>query len=234
MREELRERARALGLHGLVERWDEVAGTDWVEELIESEERVRMARSYERRRGTARLPAFKPMADFDWTWPRDIVRGDVEALMGLGFVGRADNAVLVGGQGTGKTMIAANAAHQALLHGHTVRFEKAPDLLENLAATVDRQARQDRLKLLARPHLLVLDEIGYVKHEPRHADILHAIVSKRYQNRSTMVTTSLGFAQWDRVFPSASGIAGTIDRLMHDATLVRIDGDSWRLRRETR
>ena len=230
---ELRERARALGLHGLVERWDEVAGTGWVEDLVDGEERARMARSHERRRAEARLPAFKPMADFDWTWPRDLERGDVEALMGLGFVGRADNAVLVGGQGTGKTMIAANAAHQALLHGHTVRFEKAPDLLENLAAIADRGELRRRLTVLARPRLLVLDEIGYVKLQGRHADILHAIVSRRYQHRSTMVTTSLGFAQWDRVFPSASGIAGTVDRLMHDATLISIDGDSWRLRRET-
>ena len=130
-------------------------------------------------------------------------------------------------------MIAANAAHQALLHGHTVRFEKAPELLDGLAAIVDRGELRRRLTVLARPRLLVLDEIGYVKLQGRHADILHAIVSRRYQRRSTMVTTSLGFAQWDRVFPSTSGIAGTVDRLMHDAALISIDGDSWRFRRET-
>lgn len=229
---DLRERARALGLHGLVERWDEVAGTGWIEEVVAGEERARTARSHERRRAEARLPAFKPLADFDWTWPRDISRTGVEALTGLGFVERADNAVLVGGQGTGKTMIAANVAHQALLHGHTVRIEKAPELLETLAGIADRGELRRRLTVLARPRLLVLDEIGYVKLEGRHADILHAIVSRRYQRRSTMVTTSLGFAQWDRVFPSASGIAGTVDRLMHDAALISIDGDSWRLRRE--
>ncbi len=230
---ELRERARALGLHGLVERWDEVAGTAWIEEVVSGEEQARRARSHERRRAAARLPAFKPLADFDWTWPRDISRAHVEALLGLGFVDRADNAVLVGGQGTGKTMIAANVAHQALLHGHTVRFEKAPELLEALAETVSRSELRRRLAILARPRLLILDEIGYVTLESHHADILYAIVSRRYQRRSTMVTTSLAFAQWDRVFPSASGIAGTVDRLMHDATLISIDSDSWRLRRET-
>ena len=72
-----------------------------------------------------------------------------------------------------------------------------------------------------------------MKLQGRHADILHAIVSRRCQRRSTMVATSLGFARRDRVFPSASGIAGTVDRLMHDAALISIDGDSWRLRRET-
>ncbi len=159
-------------------------------------------------------------------------RAGVEALMGLAFVERADNAVLVGGQGTGKTMIATNVAHQALLHGHTVRFEKAPDLLESLADIADRSELRRRLTVLARPRLLVLDEIGYVTLEGRHADILYAIVSRRCQRRSTMVTTTLGFAQRDRIFPSASGIAGTVDRLMHDATLIAIDSDSWRTRRE--
>ena len=100
----LRERARALGLHGLLERWDEISETGWIEEVVAGEERARMARSHERRRAEARLPAFKPMADFDWAWPRDIERGDVEALMELGFVGRADNAVLVGGTQDGFMM----------------------------------------------------------------------------------------------------------------------------------
>ena len=229
----LRDRARALGLHGLIDRRDDVANADWLEELIVSEEQVRRTRSYERRRAEARLPAFKPLADFDWTWPRAISRANVEALMSLAFIERADNAVLVGGQGTGKTMIAANAAHQALLNGHTVRFEKATELLETLAETASRSELRRRLGILARPRLLVLDEIGYVTLESRHADILYAIVSRRYRHRSTLVTTSLGFAQWDRVFPSASGIAGTVDRLVHNATLVTIDSDSWRIRRET-
>ena len=228
----LRERAEALGLHGLVSRWEEVAGAGWLRELVDSEEQTRSARSFERRRAQARLPAFTPLADFDWTWPRSIGRDGVEALMGLAFIDRAENAVIVGGQGTGKTMIAANVAHQALLHGHTVRFEKAADLLDSLASITDRSGLRRRLGILARPRLLVLDEIGYVTLDSRHADILYAIVSRRYQRRSTMVTTTLGFAQWDRVFPSASGIAGTVDRLMHDATAVTIDGDSWRARRE--
>ena len=230
---ELKDRVRALGLHGLIERWDRVANADWIEEFVIEEEQSRATRSYKRRHAASRIPTFKPMADFDWTWPRDIKHDCVQSLMGLDFIKQADNAVLVGGQGTGKTMIAANIAHQALLHGHTVRFEKAPELLDTLADITDRGEMRRRLTNLVRPRLLVLDEIGYVKLKGQHADILHAIVSRRYQHRSTMVTTNLGFAQWDHVFPSASSISGTVDRLMHDATLILIDGDSWRLRRET-
>ncbi len=229
---DLRKRAAALGLRGLLERWEEVGSAGWVEELIVSEERARHTRSYDRRRAGARLPAFKPLADFDWTWPRDLSRDRVEALMSLAFIERADNAVLVGGQGTGKTMIAANVAHQALLHGHTVRFEKTPELLDKLVEISSRSELRRRLGILARPRLLVLDEIGYVTLKSPAADLLYALVSRRYQRRSTLVTTTLAFAQWDRVFPSAAGIAGTVDRLMHDAALITIDGDSWRTRRE--
>ena len=228
----LKERARALRLHGLIERWDDVAQASWLGDLISGEEQARSFRSFERRRKGARLPPFKPLADFDWTWPRSISRTCVEALMRLDFIEEANNAVIVGGQGTGKTMIAANVVHQALVKGSTVRFEKAPDLLENLAAISVHNELLKRLTMLARPRLLVLDEIGYVTLKNRHADLLYAIISRRYQRRSTVVTTSLGFAQWDRVFPSTSGIAGTVDRLVHNATIITIDSDSWRLKRD--
>ena len=226
----LKERAWTLGLHGLIERWDDVAQASWLEDIISGEEQARSARSFERRRRSAHLPPFKPLADFDWTWPRAISRTDVEALMGLDFIDEARNAVIVGGQGTGKTMIAANIAHQALVEGTTVRFERAGDLLEELADISVRSDLLKRLTMLARPRMLVLDEIGYASFGNRHADLLHA--SRRYQQRTTMITTSLGFAQWDRVFPSTSGIAGTVDRLVHNATVITIDGDSWRLKRE--
>ena len=224
----LKERARALGLYGLVNRWDDIKAAEWLEPLLEHEEHARRDRSFERRRAAARLPGFKPISDFDWQWSRSIDRPAVETLIRTEFIHHAGNAVLVGGQGVGKTMIAANIGYHALQNGYTVRFEKAADLLETLAEIPVRRDLHHRIALLARPRLLILDEIGYVTLDSRHADILYAIVSRRYQRRSTLVTTTLGFAQWHHVFPSASGIAGTVDRLMHNATLISIDSDSWR------
>lgn len=226
----LKDRAAALRLHGLLEHWDDVAGADWLEDMIAREEQARGLRSFERRSRNARLPPFKQLADFDWAWPRSIGRAPVEALMRLDFIAAATNVVLVGGQGTGKTMIAANIAHQALVKGHTVRFEKAAEILETLAGLTTRGELMRRITALCRPRLLILDEIGYVTLESRHADILYTIIAKRYQKRSTLITTTLGFAQWDRVFPSASAIAGTVDRLVHNAAVITIDGDSWRIR----
>ena len=225
----LKDRARALGLHGLISRWDEIADEDWLADLIAREELERSTRSFERRRAAAHIPAFSPLADFDWAWPRAIDAEAVTSLMTLDFIDERANAVLIGGQGTGKTMIAANIAHQALVHGHTVYFANAPDLLARLANLDSRQRLLHHLTLLARPRLLVLDEIGYLTLDRKQGDLLYAIVSRRYQRRSTMLATSLGFAQWDHIFPSTSSIAGTVDRLVHKATIVTIDGDSFRL-----
>ena len=235
----LKDRAAALRLHGLLDRWDDITGADragadrtgadWLEDMIAREEQARGRRSFERRSRGARLPAFRPLADFDWTWPRAIDRAAVERLMRLDFIAEANNAVLVGGQGTGKTMIAVNIAHQALVAGHTVRFEKADEMLPTLAAIPTRAELMRRITALCRPRLLVLDRIGYVTLNSRHADILFTIVARRYQKRSTLITTTLAFGQWDRVFPGAAAIAGTVDRLVHNATIITIDGESWRL-----
>ena len=228
----LKERARALRLHGLIARWDEIAEADWLADLIDREEQERSARSLERRRAAAHIPAFTPLADFNWSWPRAIDAEAVTRLMALDFINERTNAVLIGGQGTGKTMIAANIAHQALVCGHTVRFANAPHLLARLASLDSRQLLLHHLTLIARPSLLVLDEIGYLTLDRHQGDLLYAIITRRYQRRSTLLTTSLGFAQWDHIFPSTSSIAGTVDRLVHNATIITIDGDSFRLGRK--
>ena len=121
MTDPLMERARALGLHGLVAHWDDIGETGWLPELIAWEEEEKRSRSLKRRLGAARIGRFKPLADFDWDWPRRCDRMAVEDLMSLGFLNEAANVVLVGPNGVGKSTIAANIAHRAVLAGHTVR-----------------------------------------------------------------------------------------------------------------
>jgi len=124
---ELRERARALGLHGIVLGWDELASEPWIPRMIEIEEQERARRSLERRLRNARTGRFKPIADFDWKWPQQVPRQTIEELLTLDFVAEPANVVLLGPNGIGKTMIAKNLAHQALLAGFTVRFTTASD-----------------------------------------------------------------------------------------------------------
>ena len=130
----LRARAKAPKLYGLLAHWQEIAETPWIEPLIQWEEHERARRSLERRLGNAHLGRFRPLADFDWDWPKRCDREAIEELMTLGFLDEAANAILVGPNGVGKSTIARNIAHQAVLAGHTVLCVSAAQMLNELAA----------------------------------------------------------------------------------------------------
>lgn len=228
--ESLRLRAKTLQLHGLLAHWAEAASADWVEPLIHWEEAERAHRSLERRIKAAHIGRFKSMADFDWSWPKRCDRTAVEELMGLGFLQEATNVVLVGPNGVGKSTLARNIAHQALIHGHTVLFTTAGQLLGELAALDSDSALRRRLRHYAAPHLLVIDEVGYLSYANRHADLLFELVSRRYEHKSTLVTTNRPFAEWTEVFPNAACVVSLVDRLVHNAEVIAIDGESYRLK----
>jgi DNA replication protein DnaC len=226
----LRARAGALHLHGLLAHWSEVATSDWLAALLDWEEQERGRRSLERRLKDARIGRFKPLCDFDWTWPKRCDRAAVEALMRLDFLDDAGNVVLVGPNGVGKSTLAQNIAHQALVAGHTVLFTSAGQLLGDLCALDSDSALRRRLRHYVRPQLLVIDEVGYLSYSNRHADLMFELVSRRYQNRSTLITTNRPFAEWREVFPNAACVVSLIDRLIHNAEIVAIDGESYRLK----
>lgn len=226
----LRERARALKLYGLLAHWEEIAQTDWIEPLIHWEEQERARRGLERRLKGAHLGRFKPLADFDWQWPTQCDRQAVEELMHLGFIEETANAVLVGPNGVGKSTIARNIAYQAVLAGHTVRFTSAGQMLNELAAQDGDNALRRRLALYARPRLLVIDEVGYLSYSNRHADLLFEIVTRRYEEKSTLITTNRPFSEWNEVFPNAACVVSLIDRLVHHAEIIPIEAESFRLK----
>jgi len=223
-------RAKALQLYGLLAHWPEVAGSDWLAPLIAWEEAERARRSLERRLGNAKLGRFRPLADFDWDWPKRCDRAAIEELMGLGFLQEAANAILVGPNGVGKSTLARNIAHQAVLAGHTVLCTSAGHMLGELAGADGDRALRHRLSLYTRPRLLLVDEIGYLSYSNRHADLLFEIVSRRYQEKSTLVTTNRPFAEWGEVFPNAACVVSLVDRLVHNAEIIQIEGESYRLK----
>ena len=156
----LQSRAKALQLNGLLANWPQAIAAGWVQQLIEWEEAERARRSLERRVRDARIGRFKPVCDFDWTWPKRCDRTTFEALMTLDFLKDATNALLVGPNGVGKSTLARNLAHHALVHGHTVLFTSAGQLLGELAALDSDSALRRRLRHYAAPALLLIDEVG--------------------------------------------------------------------------
>jgi DNA replication protein DnaC len=223
-------RAQALHLHGLLAHWPEVATADWIAPLLAWEEQERSRRSLERRLGAAHIGRFKPLCDFDWTWPARCDRAAIEQLMSLEFLQDATNVILLGPSGVGKSMLARNLAHQALIAGHTVLFTSAGALLSELAALDSDSALRRRLRHYAAPHLLIVDEVGYLSYSNRHADLLFELINRRYENASTVITSNRPFAEWPEVFPNAACVVSMVDRLLHHAEIIAIEGKSYRLK----
>ncbi len=226
----LMERARALKLYGMLAHWEDIDETGWIESLIRWEEEERARRGLERRLKGAHIGRFKPLADFDWQWPSQCDRQAIKELMGLSFLEENANVVLVGPNGVGKSTIARNVAHQAVLAGHTSRFTTAGQMLNELAAQDGDSALRRRLALYSRPRLLVIDEVGYLSYSNRHADLLFEIISRRYEEKSTLITTNRPFAEWNEVFPNATCVVSLIDRLVHHSEIIQIEGESFRLK----
>ena len=233
MSDELKHRAKELGLHGLVEHFDELdaRGQRWLMQLLDWEETERKRRSLERRLKNARLGAFKPLCDFDWSWPEVCDRSAIEDLMKLRFVTEGANALILGPNGVGKTMIGKNIAHQGLLEGQTVCFVTASVMLSDLASRETASALERRLRHYSRPRLLAIDELGYLSYGGRHADLLFEVISRRYElGRSILVTTNKPFKEWKEIFPNAGCVVTLVDRLVHKSDIVKIQGRSYRLK----
>jgi DNA replication protein DnaC len=226
----LQQRALALHLNGLLAHWPEAASAGWVEPLLQWEEDERSRRSLERRLKGAHIGPFKALCDFDWHWPARCDRGAIEALMSLDFLKEATNVVLQGPNGVGKSTLAKNLAHQAVVHGHTVLFTTAGQMLGDLAALDSDSALRRRLRYYTAPDLLCCDEVGYLSYSNRHADLLFELISRRYEAKSTLVTTNRPFAEWSEVFPNAACVVSLVDRLVHNAEVIAIEGDSYRLK----
>ena len=201
-----------------------------LEHFIEQEHAERNRRGLERRMARSRIGSFKSIADYDWNWPKSIDRPAVESALRLEFLPDARNIVLVAPQGLGKTMIAQNIAHSGVLAGQSVLFTTASQMLLDLSAQDSPRTLELRLRHYCNVGLLVLDEVGYLSYDGRNADLLFQVVSRRYEKRSIVLTTNLAFRDWGTIFPNAACTTALIDRLVHRADIIAIEGESYRKR----
>jgi DNA replication protein DnaC len=229
--ESARSRLRRIGLYGLAAQAETLLTEPWLAAVIEIEETERARRSLKRRLDHSRLGAFKPIADFDWSWPEKCDRRLIEELFSLSFMEEGANVVFIGANGLGKTMLVKNLVHQAILHGRSARFTLASDMLHDLAAQDSTIALARRLHRYTTPAILAVDEVGYLSYDARYADLLFEVVTRRYeQKRPVLVTTNKPFGQWNQVFPNASCVVTLVDRLLHRVEIVALEGKSFRFK----
>ena len=235
---DLREQLVQVGLIALADRIDDFLARaskgrfsprQVVEEILRLELTEGAKRSLERRLERSRIGRFKPLADYDWNWPKKIERDVIERALTLDFVDEHRNLVLLGANGVGKTMIAKNLGYQAALAGHSVLFVTAAELLDDLRTEVAQTTFRRKLTKYASPQVLVIDEVGYLSYDHHAADLLYKVVDRRYEKKSIVLTTNLAFRDWNTVFPNATSIATLLDKLTHHADVTVIEGDSYRV-----
>jgi DNA replication protein DnaC len=234
----LPQRLQQIGLHALPAQLDDFLARAirgrWsphmlLEQMAQAEVEERSHRSLERRLLLSRIKKFKPMADFAWTWPKKIEREVIERALTLDFLPEARNLVFIGRNGVGKTMIAKNICHAAVLAGYSVMFRTAPALLEDLQRQ-GPEGRRRKLRIYANIALLCIDEVGRLSFDDKAGDLLYEVINRRYERKSVILTTNRPFREWNEVFPNASCIAALLDRLLHHADVTVIEGESYRMR----
>lgn len=210
----------------------EASFADFLEKVLTSELVARDQRRVSTLMKLATMPAIKTLEQFDWSHAAGAPKAQIHELAHLAFVQRAENVVLLGPSGVGKTHIALALGHRAVTAGHKVRFISAADLMLQLAAAKS----QGRLKeyfnrAVLGPKLLVVDEIGYLPFGREEANLFFNVVAKRYERGSMVLTSNLPFTQWAGAFADDQTLtAAMLDRLLHHAHIVQITGESYRLK----
>jgi DNA replication protein DnaC len=199
-----------------------------LEQVVKTETAERSRRSLERRLRISGIKSFKPMVEFDWSWPLKVDRDVIERAFTLDFLSEARNLVLLGRNGIGKTMIAQNLCHAAVLAGHSVLFRSAAALLEDLHRQTP-EGRRRKLRGYANVGLLCIDEVGYLSCDDKAADLLYEVVNRRYERKPIILTTNRPFKEWNEVFPNATCIVTMLDRLLHHADVTVLEGNSYRV-----
>jgi DNA replication protein DnaC len=200
-----------------------------LEQVVQAELAERSRRSLETRLRLSGIKRFKPIADFDWSWPARIERDVIERALTLDFLSEARNIILVGANGLGKTMIAQNICHAAVLAGSSVLFRSAAALLEELQRQTP-DGRRRKLRSYANTGVLCIDEVGYLSADDKAADLLYEVINRRYERKPVILTTNRPFKEWNEVFPNATCVVTMLDRLLHHADVTVIEGNSYRVR----
>jgi DNA replication protein DnaC len=204
---------------------------DFLSRLAEGETLRRKDRATQRRLQAARFPVIKTLEQFNWTWPKKINRAHVQNLFRLSFLKDKANVIFMGGAGLGKTHLATALAHAGCLAGHTVLFTTAIDIVNTLAVAQATQRLKAELKKYISPSIVLVDELGYLPIDKTGADLLFQVFSQRYETGSTIVTTNQAYKNWAKVFNNdATLTSAVLDRLLHHAETVTIEGRSYRMK----
>jgi DNA replication protein DnaC len=239
LNERIRRNAAELKLLGLAESVDDLVERaeqaklgyrELIDLVLESEAGALEGRRYESRLRLAVLPHRKTLDEFDCAFQPELDPKRIAELRTLRFLERKVSTLIMGPPGTGKSHIAIGLAMEALARGYLVRYTTLDDLVRSLREADALGKLKNRLGFFQRPHLLVLDEVSYSPLDRSDANRFFQLVNRRYTRGSMIITSNKAIAEWAELFGEEALAAAILDRLLHDAEILTINGPSYRLR----
>lgn len=203
-------------------------------EALRVEWQGRFQRGIEARLRQSRFPWVKTLEQFDFDFQPSLDRRQVRELAGLSFVERAQNVVILGPPGVGKTHLAVALGVKAAEAGYSVLFHSLETLMTKLTRAQHENRLEPTLKQLSYPKLLILDELGYLPLSHPEASLFFRLVVRRYERGSLIVTSNKSFLDWGEVFNDHVLATAILDRLLHHSTTLNIKGESYRLKEKRR
>ena len=201
-----------------------------LELLCDDEKNNRYDNSYRRRKKAAKLPNIKQLEDFDFSFQPSIDKKLVNDLATCQFIKSKENVLFIGASGTGKTHLSISLALKALARDYTVLFTTVSDLLYNLHLAKADNSYHKKLKQIVNYDLLILDELGFKQLPKYSTDDFFNVISKRYEHKSTIITTNKIIEEWNDIFDEPVLTKAIVDRVLHHSSIITINGKSFRMK----
>lgn len=209
---------------------DNLSHIQYFEKLIEAEVNDKMTRAIKKRILKAKFPIIKTIDEYDFTYPKKINKQQILKLLDLKYIKDKENIIILGSTGVGKSHLGLALGYEACCGNVCVKYTTAIDIVNDLYASMSDRTFQVKLAKYIKPTLLLIDELGYLPIDKKGAESIFQVISKRYEKGSMIVTSNLAFKEWNKIFNDNTVASAIVDRLVHHAEIIKVEGDSYRLK----